>query len=213
MLRYLKLPATQLLPQQFVKANNKERIKIQHCTPFVRGFNGFPSQRAATKTPLCKGRDQPKYAPSQWEPSLQCNDVSHWVGAYLDWFLQGPVMQKAFPCYDITITRNTYRVWLCDVFLSQHVLLISFRLIHWQGSTYPIARWPRASKTTSRASGFQQSFLLYYIQADWKKCAILEVGLVKNFWICQALGSKAIAAVAVIQQWRLWPKRQICQEL
>ena len=37
-------------------------------------------------------RDQSRYAPSQWETSLQCNDVSHWLGAYLDWSL--PHCQK-----------------------------------------------------------------------------------------------------------------------
>ena len=25
--------------------------------------------------------------PSQWETSLHCNDISHWLGAYLDWSL------------------------------------------------------------------------------------------------------------------------------
>ena len=25
-----------------------------------------------------------RYAPSQWETSLLCNDVAHWLGAYLD---------------------------------------------------------------------------------------------------------------------------------
>ena len=34
-------------------------------------------------------RDQSRYAPSQWETSLHCNDVSHWPGAYLDWSLIG----------------------------------------------------------------------------------------------------------------------------
>ena len=29
-------------------------------------------------------RDQSSYAPSQWETSLHCNNVSHWLGAYLD---------------------------------------------------------------------------------------------------------------------------------
>ena len=29
-------------------------------------------------------RDQSRYAPSQWVMSLHCNDVSHWLGAYLD---------------------------------------------------------------------------------------------------------------------------------
>ena len=32
-------------------------------------------------------RDQSRYAPSQWETSLHCNDVSQWLGAYLDWSL------------------------------------------------------------------------------------------------------------------------------
>ena len=32
-------------------------------------------------------RDQSRYAPSQWEMSLQCNDISHWLGEYLDWSL------------------------------------------------------------------------------------------------------------------------------
>ena len=29
-------------------------------------------------------RDQSRYASSQWETSLHCNDISHWLGAYLD---------------------------------------------------------------------------------------------------------------------------------
>ena len=33
-------------------------------------------------------RYQSRYVPSQWETSLQCKDVSHWLGAYLDWSLQ-----------------------------------------------------------------------------------------------------------------------------
>ena len=32
-------------------------------------------------------RDQSRYAPSPWETSLHCNDVPHWLGAYLDWSL------------------------------------------------------------------------------------------------------------------------------
>ena len=37
---------------------------------------------------LHRSRDQSRYVPSPWETSLQCNDVSHWLGAYLDWSLQ-----------------------------------------------------------------------------------------------------------------------------
>ena len=32
-------------------------------------------------------RDQSSYAPSQWETSLHCYNVSHWLGPYLDWSL------------------------------------------------------------------------------------------------------------------------------
>ena len=38
--------------------------------------------------PVIKCREQSGYAPSHWGTSLQCNDVSHWLGAYLDWSLQ-----------------------------------------------------------------------------------------------------------------------------
>ena len=32
--------------------------------------------------------DQSRYAPNQSEMSLQCNDISHWLGAFLDWSLE-----------------------------------------------------------------------------------------------------------------------------
>ena len=41
-------------------------------------------------------RDQSRYSPSQWETSLQCNDVSHWLGAYLDWSLYTSLSTKVF---------------------------------------------------------------------------------------------------------------------
>ena len=34
--------------------------------------------------------DQSRYAPSQWETSLHCNYVSHWLGTYLNWSLSNP---------------------------------------------------------------------------------------------------------------------------
>ena len=33
------------------------------------------------------GSDQSRYGPSQCETSLQCNEVSHWLGEYLNWSL------------------------------------------------------------------------------------------------------------------------------
>ena len=53
--------------------------------------------------------DQSRYAPSQWETSLHCNDVSHWLGTYLNWSLQFcPI--KGRPCIILLIC-----VELCDI--------------------------------------------------------------------------------------------------
>ena len=35
------------------------------------------------------GRDHFVYTPSQWETTLQCNVVSHWLGAFTEWSLYG----------------------------------------------------------------------------------------------------------------------------
>ena len=32
-------------------------------------------------------REQSRYAPSQWEMALQCDNVSHWLSTFLDWSL------------------------------------------------------------------------------------------------------------------------------
>ena len=36
---------------------------------------------------MCVIRNHFVYAPSQWETTLQCNVISHWLGAYTKWFL------------------------------------------------------------------------------------------------------------------------------
>ena len=41
------------------------------------------SERSAKKI----GRDRSRCAPSQWEKSLHCKDVSHWLDTYLGWSL------------------------------------------------------------------------------------------------------------------------------
>ena len=47
------------------------------------------------------------YAPSQWETTLRCNVVSHWLGAYTKWHCNTPAITRmlihaictVFPCY------------------------------------------------------------------------------------------------------------------
>ena len=58
-------------------------------------------------------RDPSRYAPSQWETSLHCNDVSHWLGAYLDWSLH---MRVIHCCRDHQILTVWFQVTLVDVF-------------------------------------------------------------------------------------------------
>ena len=55
-------------------------------------------------------RDQPRYAPNQWEMLLQYNNVSHWLGAYLDWSLTFP--RKIQPCGKFQWNQNTIIWWL-----------------------------------------------------------------------------------------------------
>ena len=54
------------------------------------------------------GRDQSRCAPSQCETSLQCNDVSHWLGAYLDWSLHWSLW-KTSSCLLLLISMLWHR--------------------------------------------------------------------------------------------------------
>ena len=58
-----------------------KKITFAVMKPFIQVFPP-QSHTMSNTTPY---RDQSRYAPSQWETSLYCNDVSHWLGAYLDW--------------------------------------------------------------------------------------------------------------------------------
>ena len=44
-------------------------------------------------------KDLSRYAPSPWETSLHCNDVSHCLGAYLDWPLPASILYQS--CWPI----------------------------------------------------------------------------------------------------------------
>ena len=60
-------------------------------------------------------RDHFVYTPSQWETALQCNVVSHWLGAYTKWSLS--FKRKTNPC-----------IWVC-VYEFQHVNVESLVLV------------------------------------------------------------------------------------
>ena len=50
--------------------------------------------------------DHSRYAPSQWEMLFQWNDVSHWLGAYLDWTLFIALLNTAWFKDAIVVTKT-----------------------------------------------------------------------------------------------------------
>ena len=64
--------------------------KYTSCYEYAIGYHCVHLEIFPSGTKIGPGlscRDQSRYAPSQWETSLQCNDVSHWLGAHLNWSL------------------------------------------------------------------------------------------------------------------------------
>ena len=58
--------------------------------------------------PYYSARDQFLHGPSQWKTVLQCNILSHWLGAYTKWSLQcSPIYHNT--AYSIAITTDEYR--------------------------------------------------------------------------------------------------------
>ena len=64
-------------------------------------------------------KDNFVYAPSQWETTLQCNVVSHWLGAYTKW----PLICSAIIFSDLRETQ-TYWYESSHVNWFHHVTLI-----------------------------------------------------------------------------------------
>ena len=84
-------------------------------------------------------RDQSRYVPSQWETSLHCNDVSHWLGAYLEWpyiglrhgFSSGS--NKSPPESVVTSQMDSKRTNFSEILIEIEVIQ-SFNLMHLQQS-------------------------------------------------------------------------------
>ena len=65
-------------------------------------------------------RDHFVHAPSPWQTTLQYNVVSHWLGAYTNWFLLIPTIrlnerEYVFACYS-----QCYRTWTLVVYYGKH---------------------------------------------------------------------------------------------
>ena len=78
----------------------------------------------------CTWRDQSSCAPSQWETSLQCNDVSHWLGAHLDWSLH-MVWSKVnqADCRSRRLLKCTQNMRNSRVYIADMVVITSFKVM------------------------------------------------------------------------------------
>ena len=67
-----------------------------------------------TSMSLSKTRDQSRCAPSQWEVSWHCNNISHWLGAYLDWSLKTavPKLQTHLSYHCLVLNHWYYLLWV-----------------------------------------------------------------------------------------------------
>ena len=66
-------PVTGEFPTQ--RASDAENVSIWWCHHALVW--------CGLKGPMCNIRADSRFAPSQWETPLLCNNVSHWLGAYL----------------------------------------------------------------------------------------------------------------------------------
>ena len=58
------------------------RLTVASCCQRADGITNFPAVLYAEI--LMPSRAYSRFAPSQWEMALLCNDISHWLGAILE---------------------------------------------------------------------------------------------------------------------------------
>ena len=89
---------------------------------FLSNKNMITMQESTIKLCTYIINNQSVYAPSQWETSLHCNNVSHWLGAYLYW---SPYHELKCKTYCISIFYGMYCINIC--ILSKNVCIRSQR--------------------------------------------------------------------------------------
>ena len=73
--------------QDFMKRKAKTELDIKDLADEVEGDKGAKVRRTLdcyTVRDWLVYRADSRFAPSQWETALLCNDVSHWLGAYIE---------------------------------------------------------------------------------------------------------------------------------
>ena len=77
---------------------------------FYWSKHGFgPNFEFCRNTPFtCPLGDHSVYVPSQWETALQCNGVSHWLGAYIEWSLRLHILSVNIWGLVVSQCKNMY---------------------------------------------------------------------------------------------------------
>ena len=82
-------------------AASRHRIHIPHTTPHTTPHHTHtPHPHPHTYTHI--HRADSRFAPSQWETPLLCNDVSHWLGANLESRFASSQWETASLCNDVS---------------------------------------------------------------------------------------------------------------
>ena len=107
---------------------------------------------------MCGYRDDSRFAPSQWETTLLCKDVSHWLGASLEsalWLYHVMVVCPWSCVGHILCYKTIIITFLCGIYLGKemHFHFISFLLTQmaqvveilphgWRWPIYPACSMP-----------------------------------------------------------------------
>ena len=71
-----------------MRCNYSSRVICSAATEVKAWLSDYMPCKSGKCNYLYMPRGHFMYAPSQWETTLQCNVVSHWLGAYAEWSLQ-----------------------------------------------------------------------------------------------------------------------------
>ena len=117
-------------------------------------------------------------APSQWETSLHCNDVSHWLGAYLDWSLVSRFGVSCLVRWNTAISwqprTNGELVGFSTIYPKRYTYFLRFGVFHddvieWKHFPryWPLVRGIHRSPVNSPHKGQWRGALMFSLICVW----------------------------------------------
>ena len=96
------------------------------------------------KCVITHGRDRSRYAPSQWETLLQCNNVFHWLGTYLGWSMLMVIGITARLYHNGVMYSKMYMSW--EIYMSWKMsckMYMLCKMYDWVMSSWIVSEmWP-----------------------------------------------------------------------